>query len=387
MSNFIYPHRVEGLRRALTETRFDGDTPVDAVLISYMENVRYLTGFSGSNGLVLLTRGGDAVFFTDGRYALQSSREVPGWERVIMPQGSSLAKAAVGEIAKRADISTVGFESAHLTVAGLDDLQTALEPDNEGNGGAENVTLVAKTDLAEALRRIKDANEIEAIRRAARLADDCFAWVCENVRPGMTELELAWQMETFMRQSGGAQRLSFDSIVGSGPQSALIHGRPSARVLGASGEPEFLLLDFGAELNGYCSDITRTLVIGGEPTDEQRKLYDAVLTAQLAALGAIAPGKAGKDIDQIARDSLTGAGYGEAFGHSLGHGLGRVVHDGPAFAQTSKITLAAGMVVTVEPGAYIENLGGVRIEDDVVVTENGCEILTQSPKELIVRGG
>jgi len=382
MSNFTYPHRVEGLRRALPE-RFEGDTPVDAVLVSHMENVRYLTGFSGSNGLILLTRGGDAVFFTDGRYALQATREVPGWERIVMPQGSSLAKAAVEEIAKR-DIATVGFESAHLTVAGLDDLQTALKPDEEGKGGAEGVTLVPKTDLVEALRRIKDADEIAAMRRAARVADDCFAWVCENVRAGMTELELAWQMESFMRRDRGAERLSFDSIVGSGPQSALIHGRPSPRVIGESGKPEFLLLDFGAELGGYCSDITRTLVIGGEPTAEQRRLYDAVLAAQLAALAAIAPGRAGKDIDQIARDSLTGAGYGEAFGHSLGHGLGRVVHDGPAFSQTSKITLAPGMVVTVEPGAYIENLGGVRIEDDVVVTETGCDILTQSPKELIV---
>jgi Xaa-Pro aminopeptidase len=201
----------------------------------------------------------------------------------------------------------------------------------------------------------------------------------------MTERELAWEMEVFMR-THGASKLGFESIVGSGPNSALIHGRPSDRRLGESGQPEFLLCDFGCEVDGYNSDITRTFVIGGEPTAEQRKLYDAVLQAELAAIAAIKPGVPGKDIDKIARDLLTEAGYGEAFAHSLGHGLGRIVHDHPALGQKSEVTLVPGMIVTVEPGAYLEGFGGVRVEDDVLVTETGCEILTRSPKELLVIG-
>ncbi len=367
-SSFRFPARVHGLRAALVK---EG---ADAALVTNLENVRYLTGFSGSNGLAIVTPNA-AVFLTDGRYTVQSSREVPGWERVILPQGSDMAQAA-GEQVTRLGARQVAFEEAHLTVKAFEALKKAL-PEN----GA--ITLTGKSDLVENLRQIKDGEEITAIRRAIALADACFDHVRTITKTGMTERELAWQMEVFLR-SHGAQRLSFETIVASGPNAALPHARPSERKLGESGGPEFLILDYGAELDGYCSDITRTLVVGGEPSEKQHAMYNAVLRAQLASLEAIKPGVEGKAVDQLARDLLTQDGLGELFTHGLGHALGRVVHDGMGFSQKSTITVQPGMVLTVEPGVYEENFGGVRIEDDIVVTETGCEILTQSTKELLV---
>ncbi len=384
MTDFRYPDRVRRLREklALSIPQKSKDKnavplpdapPCDTVIVSDIENARYLTGFSGSNALLIVTQTA-AVFLTDGRYKLQASREVPGWEIVIVPQGSVLAELA-GEHLQRLGSRRVGFEAGHLSYNGYQALEKAMP---------ESVELVGRSGLVESVRAIKDADEVAKIRAAIAIADACFDFIRETLRAGMTEKELAWEMETFMRHTKGAPRLSFDSIIGSGPQSALIHGRPSDRVIGSSGAPEFLLCDFGCELNGYCSDITRTFVVGGEPTDKQRDLYDAVLRSQLAAIAAIKPGADGKGVDAVAREVLTQAGYGEAFGHGLGHQLGRIVHDGPAFSQKAEVTLEAGMIVTIEPGAYLEDLGGVRIEDDILVTETGYDVLTKSPKELIV---
>ena len=378
-TDFRFPHRVSRLREALNKPIAQKEAPdlppCDTLLVSDLENARYLTGFSGSNALLIVTQN-EAVFLTDGRYLLQASREVPGWEIVIVPQGSVLAEVA-GEHLKRLGSRRVGFEAGNLTVSGYEASKKAV-PDG--------MELIGRGGLVEGVRAIKDADEIKAIRAAVVIADACFDFIRQTVKSGITEKQLAWEMETFMRQTKGATRLSFDSLIGSGPQSALIHGKPSDRVIGASGQPEFLLCDFGCELNNYCSDITRTFVVGGPPTEEQTRLYEAVLRAQLASIAAIKPGVTGKSVDTVARDILTAAGFGEAFGHGLGHQLGRVVHDGPAFSQKAEVTLAPGMVVTVEPGAYLENFGGVRIEDDVLVTETGCEVLTQSPKALIVLG-
>ena len=377
MSDFRYPHRVSRLREAFAKPIKQNNgpdlPPCDTLLVSDLENARYLTGFSGSNAFLILTQTG-AVFLTDGRYQLQAGREVPGWEIVIVPQGSVLAEVA-GEHLKRLGCVRVGFEAGNLTVSGYEALQKAVP---------EGIELLGRGGLVEGVRAIKDEAEIAAIRAAVAIADACFDFIRATAKVGMTEKALAWEIETFMRQTKGAARLSFDSLIGSGPQSALIHGKPSDRIIGSSGMSEFLLCDFGCELNNYCSDITRTLVVGGQPTPAMRDLYDAVFRAQEAAIAAIKPGATGKSVDSVARDLLTTAGYGEAFGHGLGHQLGRVVHDGPAFSQKAEVTLEAGMVVTVEPGAYLENLGGVRIEDDVLVTATGCEILTQSPKEMIV---
>jgi Xaa-Pro aminopeptidase len=381
---FRYPHRVAGLREQIAKTAEstrdkDGKEispdPIEALLVTYLDNSHYLTGFTGSNALVIVTAH-RAIFVTDGRYGLQSATEVPGFERVVLAPGTDMGEATA-ELVKRLGLRRVGYEKSHLTVAAFDGMKHHFP---------ESVTLVGKVNLVEILRRIKDADEITAIRKAVVVADACFEFIRQTAKVGMTERELAWQMEVFMRHTHGAQKLSFDSIVGSGPNSALIHGRPSDRKLGESGGPEFLLCDFGAQLNGYCSDLTRTFVIGGEPTDRMRKLYHDVHESLSLALAAIKPGVPGKDIDTIARESLTKAGLGETFAHGLGHALGRVVHDGAGFSQKSDITLTPGMVLTVEPGAYLEGFGGVRIEDDILVTETGCEVLTKSPKELLVIG-
>lgn len=382
MSELRFPRRVATLRERLaapeTKTNDENNSveivapPVDALIVSHGENVGYLSGFSGSNGLAIITPT-DALFLTDGRYALQSAVEVPGWTRTILPQGASLAHAA-GQAIKELNVASVGFEAEHLSFDAYAALAKALPA---------NVALVARSESVESVRAIKDTDEVTRLRAAMVIADDCFEYLQTIARPGRTEREVAWDIEVFMRHTRGADRLSFASIVGSGPNSALIHGRPSERRLGVSNEPEFLLCDYGCEQDGYCSDITRTLVIGGEPTGRMREVYEAVRAVQQAALDAIRPGVKGRDVHQAASKMLADAGWGE-LQHGLGHGLGRVVHDGRAFGQTSTVTLAPGMVVTVEPGAYLEGLGGVRIEDDVLVTETGCEVLTQSPKELIV---
>lgn len=369
MSDFRFPQRVQGLREQMAA----GPNPVDIMIVTDLENVRYLTGFTGSKAMVAATADA-AVFLTDGRYQVQSATEVPGFERVILPQGAKLEVAAAEQV-KRFGATRLGVEGANLTWSGYAGLRTAL-PD-----AAE---VIARDDVVAALRMIKDADEIAKIKVATAAVDSCFDFIRRTAKVGMAEKDLAWEIEAYMRRELGATRLGFDSIIGSGPNSALIHGRAGDRKFGESGGPELLLCDYGCEINGYNADITRTFIIGSEPTDDQRKLYNAVLKAQLAALDAIRPGKVGKDIHQVAVDSFAADGYDQYFIHGLGHGLGRLVHDHLAFNTVSEVVLQAGMVVTVEPGAYIEGFGGCRIEDDVLVTENGCEILTKSTKELLV---
>ncbi len=290
--DFRFPHRLAGLRRLLTENDLEG------IIVSYLENARYLSGFTGSNALVLVTPN-DALFLTDGRYAVQSEREAHGFERLVLPPGSNLAEVA-GEQIKRLGVKRIAFEEAHLSVKAFAALQKAMP---------EGAELIGKSDLVETIRQIKDKTEIAAIRRAVTLADACFDHLQTVVRPGVTERALAWEIEMFLR-GNGAQRLSFDSIVASGPNGALPHARPSDRVLGESGGPEFVVFDYGAEVDGYCSDITRTLLVNGAPTDRHREVYDAVLRAQLAALAAIKPGIPAKDADTLVRDMLTQAGLG-----------------------------------------------------------------------------
>ena len=379
MSKFSFPARVAALRERL-ELKGDEATGVDALVICHLENVRYLTGFSGSSGLVVLTQT-DALFFTDGRYGVQAEREVPGFERIVLPAGSALLVAAAEWLREKAGIFCIGFEADHIPYSAYLTLEQTLDPDDRAQQA-----LFARSGDVEALRAIKDASEIARIRAACQLADACFEHVCAFLKPGMTEARVAWELESFFR-THGAQKLSFDPIVGSGANSALIHGRASERVIGSSGGAEFVLMDFGCVLDGYCSDITRTVVVGGEPTEKMRHIYNSVLAAQLAALKAIRPGVAGRDMDALAREMLKSAGYGE-MPHGLGHGLGRVVHDLPlpTFSPRATVTLEPGMVATVEPGIYTEGLGGVRIEDDVLITESGCERLTLATKELLVLG-
>jgi Xaa-Pro aminopeptidase len=376
-----YPHRVERLRELMAKPQTpikegeEAAPPVDALVVSHLENARYLTGFSGSNALAVVTQY-EAVFLTDSRYAIQAAAEVPGWEQVILPPGAIMSDAAVGVLRDLDLPPRIGFEADQLTVSAYEAIRKAL-----GDGAA--ASLVPRMGLVEGVRQVKDAEEIVAIRRAVAVADACFDHVRAVARPGMTELALAWEMEKFMRERG-ASRLAFDTIAGSGPNSALIHGHPTDRVLGASGEPELLLCDWGCVVDGYCSDITRTLVVGGEPDARQRDLYSLVLHVQLACLDAIRPGVLGKAVDALARDLFGQAGFGEAFAHSLGHSFGRYIHEPPQLGKRGETPLEPGMVLTVEPGVYLEGFGGVRIEDAVLVTETGCEVLTQSPKELLV---
>jgi Xaa-Pro aminopeptidase len=380
MTEFRYPPRVAGLRAALSIPETDGQgleiaPAVDLLVVSHLENVRYLTGFTGSNGLVIVSDT-HALFLTDGRYTLQSAQEVTGFERVIVPQGTPLTRAAATVLTERGLAGArIGYEGAHLTVNAFRTLEQGL-----GAG------LLSRSGLVETLREVKDADEIAAIRRATALVDDCFAHLTDFVRPGQTEKQVAWEIEVFLK-THGASKLGFETICGSGPNAALIHGRPGERVIGSSGGPEFLLCDYGCDCDGYCADITRTFVVGGPPTEAMQAIYSAVQTAQQAALDAIRPGVTGKEVDAVARESLRAAGYGE-MPHGLGHGLGRVVHDVPlpTFSPLATVVLRPGVVATVEPGVYIEGLGGVRIEDDILVTDTGIALLTRATKDLIVIG-
>jgi Xaa-Pro aminopeptidase len=378
MMNF--PHRIADVRARLSrpETDIDGRQiapGVPAFVVSNLDNVRYLSGFSGSNGMIVLTET-DAVFFTDGRYELQASHEVPGFTRVILPQGTALASAAGRWLVENGAVQA-GFEGGHLTYNGFQTLEKAIEG---------KVALTARSGVVESVREVKEPGELEKIRAAVALADACFDHLTRYVRPGRTEKEIAWEIEVFCR-THGATRLGFDCIIGSGPNGAFIHGRAGERVLGSSGGPEFVLCDYGCELDGYHSDITRTFVVGGQPTDEMKRIYDTVQKAQQAGLDAVKPGVAGRDVDAIVRGVIREAGYGE-MGHGTGHGLGRLVHDVPlpTFSPLATVTLRPGICATVEPGIYLEGLGGVRIEDDIVVTESGCEVLNRATKELLILG-
>lgn len=361
-----FPERLARLRSAM-----DDAEPIDALFVSNLEHVRYLTGFTGSSG-VLLVGPDRAHFFTDGRYALQSEAEVPGFARTIVPQ-SSFAEA-IAEEATRASLQRIGFEAAYLTFDGWRTLASAV-----GYG----VALEPMNGLVESVKAIKSDEEIEAIRTACRLADAGCAYLTEILGVGIAEREVAWRLEVFLRERG-ATRMGFDTIVGSGPNGANVHGRAGGRRLGESGGPELVLIDFGCEVGGYNADITRTFCVGGAPTEAQRAMYDAVHAAQQAAFEAIRPGVHGSRPDAIARERL--AAYGP-MPHNLGHGLGRLVHDQAlVLSPRSNVTLAPGMVTTVEPGVYVEGFGGVRIEDDVLVTAHGAERLTSFTRELLCVG-
>jgi Xaa-Pro aminopeptidase len=249
------------------------------------------------------------------------------------------------------------------------------------NGALKGIELVPVSGIVEQLRMIKDEAELAVMRDAAALADETFRHIAGFIRPGLRESEIALEMEIFMRAKG-ATSTSFETIVASGERSALPHGVASERIVS---KDEFVKLDFGAYYKGYCSDLTRTLVVG-KPTGKHREIYDIVLEAQLTALAGIKPGMTGSEADALARDVIARHGYGDRFGHGTGHGLGMEIHEAPRLSKTGDIVLQPGMTVTVEPGIYIPGFGGVRIEDDIVITENGNALLTSSPKELLVLG-
>ena len=347
----------------LTRAReFLGPAGVDALLIVKAENRRYVTGFTGSAGLALVTP--DVTFLAvDFRYEEQAVAEAP--QCTVLRGGRDPVAALVGAL-KASAVHSVGFEAEYVPFAQVTRLREKLAP-------AEIIPL-ADVDR---LRWVKDAGELAAISRAVEIADAAFAHTLSVLRPGLTEQEAALELEMSMRRAG-AERVAFDTVLASGPRSALPHGRATNRRMEAG---ELVTLDFGAVSDGYCSDCTRTVALAAAD-DRQRRIYDVVLAAQRQALATIRAGVPCREVDASARAVIASAGFGEAFGHSLGHGLGLEVHEGPRLAPQEEAVLEAGMVLTVEPGIYLPGWGGVRIEDDVVVTADGCDILTTAPKAL-----
>lgn len=334
---------------------------VSAMFVASDINRRYLTGFTGSAGYVLITEN-ESYLLTDFRYMTQAPEQAKDFKVVEhAPKVMETVKGLLGSSAK------LGFEQEHVTFATYQSYKEALV----------GVELVPVSGLVEGLRIFKDEGELAIMREAAVLADRTFSHILTKIRPGVTERELDLQMEMFMRENG-ATSSSFDTIVASGERSALPHGVASSRVLQGN---EFITFDFGALLNGYCSDVTRTVVLG-EASDRHREVYGIVLEAQLNALDKIRPGMTGREADALTRDIISSYGYGDNYGHSTGHGLGMEVHESPRLSKLSDDILKPGMVVTVEPGIYIPGFGGVRIEDDIVITETGIEIITSSTKEL-----
>jgi Xaa-Pro aminopeptidase/Xaa-Pro dipeptidase len=337
---------------------------VDALLILKTENRRYATGFTGSAGLALVTKT-EELLAVDFRYEEQAAEEAPGW--ILLRGGRDPLGALVAALDGRG-VARIGFEAEFVPYAQAARLREKLVP----------AELVPLNDV-DRLRWVKDPAEVAAISRAVEIADAAYDRVLGILRPGLSEREAAVELETFMRR-GGAERVAFDSVLASGPRSALPHGRATDRVMGPG---EFVTLDFGAVWGGYCSDITRTVVLG-EADEQQRRVYGVVLDAQRQALEMIRAGIPCRDVDARARSVIADAGYGAAFGHSLGHGVGLEVHEGPRLSPQEDAVLEAGMVVTVEPGIYLPGWGGVRIEDTVVVTDGGCRILTRAPKAFRV---
>ncbi len=339
---------------------------VDALLVTDLVNVRYLTGYTGSNGVALI---GESVctFVTDFRYVEQAAEEVaPEFDR---RRGERDLLEAVEEPLPRGS-TRLGFEEAHMSVRQHRRLRSLLP---------ERVELVGVEGLIESLRAVKDPDEVASMRRAAALADDALRWLLERGLIGRTERELALELEQRIR-SLGAEDPSFPAIVAAGAHGALPHASPRDVEISSG---ELVVIDWGSRVDGYNSDCTRT-VAAGAPGEEAESVYEVVLEAQLAGVGAVRPSAVGREVDGAARARIDAAGYGSQFGHGLGHGVGLEVHEDPRLSQRSDDVLAAGNAVTVEPGVYLPGRFGVRIEDLVLVTDDGCEILSSIGKELTV---
>ena len=337
----------------------------DAILVEFLPNVRYLTGYTGSNGILLLTASADAVFFTDPRYRIQAAGEVGC--RVEIGKGPLLP--IVISLVGRKKIRRLGFEKSRLSYERHEFLRSRLPL---------NAALEPLAGLVEGLRTLKSPSEIAKIRRSVELNSKAFEQALVTVRPGRTrEADLAASIEYRMRRLG-AERPAFETIVASAERSALPHAQPSERLLGKN---ELLLIDMGATLGGYASDMTRMAFLG-RPSSRIKRIYKAVLESQLAAIDAVRPGVTAESVDRRARQVLKGYNFDRLFVHSTGHGLGLEIHEPPRLGKKDKAILEEGMAITIEPGVYVEGYGGVRIEDTIVVTRAGCEVLTPTPKEL-----
>jgi Xaa-Pro aminopeptidase len=359
--NATHRSRIAKIREKLA------DLELDALMVSVQENRYYLSGYTGEDAQfdesagVLLVSASHLVLATDSRFDLQARSEAPDFEVVCYRKGLEKELPAIAE---KLSVRRLGFESVRLShknhAAYAKTLRNASPP----------VELVPTENLVEDLRITKSDEEIQATVDALRLAEKAFSRVVATIRTGMTEKQVAWELEKAMRESG-AQGLSFPTIVASGPNSALPHAIPSDRQI-QEGEP--LLIDWGARLNEYCSDTTRTLVVG-KPKDPFQKVFDTVVEARDRAIAAIRAGASGTEVDRIARDFIDKNGFGDKFGHGLGHGTGLAVHEAPRLSPIKDDRLEAGMIVTVEPGIYLPEWGGVRMENQVVVTQDGARVL------------
>ena len=341
---------------------------LDAALISAPENRRYLSGFTGSAGYLFIA-GDRAHLATDFRYTEQATAQAAQFnvEQVVSGSGWSWLLTQLKESGAR----RIGFESQAMTVGVYNALLEAIKEDEELAG----ISLVPVSDFTDGQRVIKDADELALLQRAIDASDLAMERVCPTIAEGMTEREVAWRMEMAMREAG-ADGISFDTIVAAGPNGAMAHHMPTDRVI-RRGEP--IVIDMGARVGGYCSDITRTVVVG-EPDETFYKIYDIVLSAQLTAINTVQAGMTGEAADGLARDIIAAAGYGDNFGHSLGHGVGLAVHENPRVSPRCEDPLQLNTVFTVEPGIYLSGWGGIRIEDIVILREDGATPLSKASK-------
>lgn len=351
---------MEKLRRL--RDQFD-EQNIDAILITNPVNRRYITNFTGSSGVALITKT-EQYLITDFRYIEQAKKQA---ENFTIIRHERDIEDEINRLLDKLNVSRLGFEEEYITYAKYRKYDNLF-----------SVQLMPVNNLIESIRLIKTDEEINIIKKAAKIADLAFEHILKYIKPGITEIDVATELEYFMRKQG-ASSSSFDIIVASGWRSALPHGVASTKVIE---EGELVTLDFGAIYDGYVSDITRTIAVG-KISDELTKIYHIVKEAQQKGLDGIKPKMTGKEADALTRDYIEEQGYGEFFGHSTGHGIGLEVHEGPALSPRSETILEKNMVVTVEPGIYVPNVGGCRIEDDIVITEHGNERLTYSTKELI----
>lgn len=353
--------RIERLRTALRERELDG------ALVSNAQNRRYLSGFTGSAGYLLITHD-DAIIATDFRYYEQSAAQSPDYRLQKVVGG---VEAWTPEMFAGLGGRKIGFESADMTVLAHKQFRAAIEAlDAEARP-----ELVPTTDLIEKLRVLKEPAEIEALQRAVDLGDAAFTDVARRIEPGWTEKQVAWEIEKYIREHGG-DGLSFSTIVAGGPWGAMPHAYPRDRKLEAG---EGVVIDMGCDVGGYMSDLTRTIFLG-TPDDRFKQIYDIVLTAQLTAEEMVTPGMTGGECHMIAHNVIEAAGYGETFGHGLGHGIGLQVHEAPRVGRTSSDELLDSMVFTIEPGIYVTGWGGVRIEDMVVLEDGKARVMSKAPK-------
>jgi Xaa-Pro aminopeptidase len=338
----------------------------EAVIIHKPSNMRYLSGYTGE-GMLVLSHGVRAVI-TDFRYTEQVGQQAPGWTCLEISTGIGHADL-VGQVLKEHGLTSARYEDDYVTVKGYETLVQKLP----------GVALTSLNRAPEALRMVKDEDELALMEKACALSSQAFDYICGVIKPGMTEQQLKLELE-YRMLSLGADSVAFSTIVASGPNGSLPHAVPGSRRVEKG---DMVTLDFGARVNGYCADMTRTVAVG-EPSAKMKEIYAIVLEAQMTCQDALAPGKVCKDIDALARDIIGAAGYGEHFGHGLGHGVGIDIHEEPRLSRVGVELLTPGHVVTVEPGIYLPGIGGVRVENTCVITQSGARSLVDAPRDLLV---